>query len=367
MIKIIQVDSFSGLGGGQKVMFEIIKGLRTEFDFLVAAPPGLFLEKYSKLGVKFHQLKRKNLFDTVKELRNLIKKEKPEILHLHGTRAATWGRLAVIGLRNKPQIIYTLHGFHLPRRDFFVRWFLLGLERFLNQWTDVLICVSEADKNLVKKYKTISFPKIKVIKNGIDIDKFQISQEGIEKTKKELKLEDNFILCSVGRLHPPKDVSTILRGLKLVISEIPNLKLLTVGDGPFRDSLERETKGLGLKKYVDFLGFREDIPTLINLSDIIILSTRWEGLPLAPLEAGASKKPIIASDVEGVREAVIDGKTGYLFSPGSEKDLAEKILELTKSKELRERMGENGLEFVSKNFSKERMIKEYQKLYQLIL
>ena len=109
------------------------------------------------------------------------------------------------------------------------------------------------------------------------------------------------------------------------------------------------------------------MPVLINLSDIIILSTHWEALGLVCLEAGAARKPIIASNVDGPREAVIDGKTGFLFEPKSEKDLADKILKLYKDKELRKAMGESGYQFVSENFNKEKMIQNYKNLYQSLI
>jgi glycosyltransferase involved in cell wall biosynthesis len=275
--------------------------------------------------------------------------------------------LAVLGLKNKPKVIYTLHGFHIARKPFYLKWPLIFMERFLNRLTDVLVCVSEADRRLVLQYGTIAKDRIAVIKNGIDIERFVKNENLIQDIKKQLELHDEFIITSIGRLHPPKDFSTILRALKIILAKIGNVKLLIVGDGPLREFLEKETGKLELNECVKFLGSREDIPELIYLSDIIILSTNWEGLPLVPLEAGACKKPIIASMVEGVGEVVIDGQTGYLFCPGSAKDLADKILKLYYSKELREKMGEAGYQFVTKNFNKEKMLKEYQGLYQSML
>jgi glycosyltransferase involved in cell wall biosynthesis len=296
-------------------------------------------------------------------MRKFIKKETPDIIHAHGTRAAFWARLAVSTFKNRPRVIYTLHGFHILKRNFYTRWLLLVVERFLNHWTDVLVCVSEADKNLVLKYKTIPLEKIRLIKNGIDVEKFQMTPKLIDSLKRELGIENSFVLTTIGRLHPQKDFSTIIKTLKLIISQDKNFKLLVIGDGPLRKSLEKEAEGLGLNQYVRFLGFREDISMLIDISDIIILSTKWEGLPLVPLEAGVCKKPVIASDVDGIRETIIDKKTGYLFKPASEKDLASKILKLSKSKELREKIGESAFEFISKNFDKRKMVENYKDLY----
>ncbi|MFH1677736.1 MAG: glycosyltransferase family 4 protein [Patescibacteria group bacterium] len=364
MIKITQLNSHSGIGGGERVMFDIVKGLKYNFKFSIMAPSGVFLEKYSQLEIEIEKLKKQNFIKNIFQIKNFVKNKQPDIIHVHGTRAAFWARIAIIGLKKRPKIIYTLHGFHIIRKYFLIRWILLVIERFLNRWTDVLVCVSEADKNLVLKYKTISQDKIVVINNSIDIIKFQINQDLIESLKQKLSLENQFIITTIARLHPPKDILTILKAVKLLINKISDIKLLIVGDGPLRESLEQETKKLGLEQCVKFLGSREDVPVLINLSDIIVLSTKWEGLPLAPLEAGACKKSIIASDVEGVRETIINKKTGYLFQPGSEKDLAEKILKLAESKELRKKIGENAFKFISVNFDEKIMINKHQKLYQ---
>ena len=368
-MKVLVIHSTEKISGGEKVSLEIIQGLKNQYEFVLFVPqkPDKDLRNSYFKNLNVICPPDKGLFSRIRILRKILIRKNFEIIHAHGTRAAFLARLAIIGLKNRPKIVYTLHGFHLIRRPFLFRWFFLSLEKILNRWTDILVCVSEADKNLVLKYKTNTSEKIKIIKNKIDIEKFQATKELEEKTKKELGLEDNFVLCTIGRLHLQKDFSTVLRALNLIEFKMRNPKLLIVGDGPLRDSLERETKGLGIEKYVNFLGFREDIPILINLSDIIILSTKWEGLPLTPLEAGASRKPIIASNIEGVKETIIDDKTGFLFNPGSAEDLAEKILTLYNQEELRKKTGENAFRFVSENFSKERMIQEYENLYKEIL
>jgi glycosyltransferase involved in cell wall biosynthesis len=362
MIKILKIDTYSGIGGGEAVMFYIVNSLKRKFHFVVAIPQGFYFDNYKRLNIRTYELKA-SFFSGVFSIYKIIKVEKPDILHAHGTRSAILGRIATLFVKEKPKIVYTLHGFHIIRRNWLVKYGLLSLEKFLNKWTDVLVCVSQADKELVLEHKTIQPEKIKVIRNGINIQKFQVAQDIIRKTKEGLGLENSFVLISIARLHPQKDITTILKALKLIIVQIRNVKLLIVGGGPLKEPLENETERLNLRNYVEFLGSRQDVPVLINISDVVILSTNWEGLPLIPLEAGACKKPVIASDVEGVREVVINNKTGYLFKKGDTGDLADKIMELYKDKGLRIRMGEEGYKFVLNNFSKERMIKEYEKLY----
>jgi len=363
MVKVLQVNPYSGIGGGEAVMFSIVKSLKDKFEFIVATPEGFYFEKYKRLNVKIYKLSASLLKDIFK-VRIIIKHEQPEILHAHGTRAAVLARIAIFFVKRKPKLIYTIHGFHITRRNWIVKEILLLFERFLNRWTNnIVVCVSESDKRRVLKYKMIRPEKIRIVRNGINIQKFQISQDKIQKTKEELGVRDEFILISIARLHPQKDIATILSALKLLVAQIRDIRLLIVGDGPLRRLLENKMEGLDLRKYVKFLGFRNDTPVLINLSDVVVLSTNWEGLPLVPIEAGASKKPIVASDVEGVREVVVNNKTGYLFKKGDAKDLAEKILKLYQDEKLRIEVGEEGYKFVLDNFSKERMVEEYKKLY----
>ena len=113
MIKILQLDSYSGIGGGQRIALSIVKRLKNSFDFIIVSPAGPFVENYSRLGIRIEKIDSKSLSGKIKEIRKYIKKETPDIVHAHGTRAALWVRLAVIGFKNKPKIIYTLHGFHI--------------------------------------------------------------------------------------------------------------------------------------------------------------------------------------------------------------------------------------------------------------
>lgn len=364
MAAILEVDSSSGLGGGQRVMFDIVSGLSHDFVFLIASPRGVYSKKYENLGMHFFELSGNW---PIGSLRRIIRDESPDILHAHGTRAALWARLSVIGLKKKPALIYTLHGLHIARRKIPLRWLYLALERFANRWTDKLVCVSFADKREVLGYKLINPSRIEVIRNGIRISDFVLDAKAIAKKRKEMRLDNRFVLIGVGRLHPQKDFSTLLLAFKEVIRENKDAIMLIVGDGPLRGSLEEETHNLGIAENVRFLGFREDIPLLINISDILVLSSNWEAFGLVCVEASAAKKPVIASDIEGVRETVIGNETGYLFRKGSATDLAKKILSLSASGELRKKMGEAGFSFASKNFSVDMMVAGYKKLFSGII
>jgi len=356
--KILQINSSSNVGGGPQVMWDISQGLNIFFDFIILAPKGFFIDKYKEAGFKVNILTGLKFF----KIRQEIKKERPTIIHAHGTRAAT-----CLFFKGRPKIVYTVHGFHILRKNFVIRFFLLNLEKFLNYWTDVLICVGRGDEELVLKRGVIPSRKVKVIRNGIELEKFNLSPDLIGDKRNELGLKAKFILVSVGRLHPQKDFLTLINAVDLLKEKIIGLKVLIIGDGPLREKLEQEVERLELRDKILFLGKRDDVPGLMGLSDGVILSTNWEGLALVPLEAGASRKVIIASRVGGVEESILDGETGFLFEKGSHKELAEKIKKLYKSSEQRKKMGERAHKYVLDNFSREKMIEEYKKLYNSLI
>jgi glycosyltransferase involved in cell wall biosynthesis len=360
MAKILCLDSYSGIGGGQKVMFDIISGLKQDHTFVVASPLGIYSRKYMNIGLRYLELKSRW---PVTDVRQIIKEESPDVLHMNGTRAAFWGRIAVIGLKKRPKTVYVLHGFHIIRRKGPVRYALVCAERLLNRWTDVLVCVSGSDKELVEKNRTINKPKIIVIRNGIDTSVYRMDLKEVKSARESMGLGSALVISTVGRLDYPKDYSTILKAMRILKGKDLSLKLLVIGDGPLRASLEQEAGRLELEADVSFVGFRDDVPLLMNVSDIVVLSSRWEGLPGVCLEAGAAGKPMVASDVAGVRDVVLDNKTGYLFAFGSADDLAAKIEKLASSASLMADMGRAGYEYVSANYDRNRMIEGYRSLY----
>ena len=346
MIKVFQINASSDAGGGPQVMWDIVQGLKNYFDFIILAPEGFFMEKYRRLGFQNIVLTRFKIF----QIRRQIKKQAPDIIHVHGTRAAFWTRLSVLFLKDRPNIIYTLHGLHIVRRNF--SFIFLFLERILNHFVDVLVCVSQADRALVLKHKIIDDNKIVVVRNGIDLSKFGLAPPGKSKI---------FTLLSVGRLHPQKDFSTLIKAMSIINKKI---KLLIVGEGPLRENLEYQIKKLNLGNKVFLLGKRNDVPKLMALCDGVVLSSNWEGLALVPLEAGSVGKVVIASKIGGIEESIVDGETGFLFEKGCAQNLAQKIEKLYNlGADNREKMGQRAHQHIAANFSKEKMIENYRLLY----
>lgn len=355
--KILYVDSAVKAGGGQIIVVMLIDGLGEDFDVSLATPGSIDIK-----GAKSIVLSRSGFWGKVIEIRSFYKQGKFDLVHAHGTRAAAWARLAAIGCKHPP-IVYTLHGFHIARKKSWMRPALLFAERFLNKWVAKLICVSESDKELAERFRIIDPRKILLIRNGIEASRFNLAKEEVDRWKKDLGMVDKLVVGVIARLNQPKDFKTLLRAVKIAEAEVSNLHVLIAGEGPLREQIERDVRKLRLEKRVTLLGWYEDIPSLITGSDIIVLSSRWEGLPLTPLEAGAGARPVIASDSGGTPETVLHGKTGYLFKVGQVDQLAEYLVELANSSSKRQQMGNAARNFVKKNFNKKDMIAAHKNLY----
>lgn len=363
-ISVLLVNPSAGLGGGSTISNNLAIGLdKNIFEVFIFFPekgPAMSTLKEAK-KVNILISPKPNLCAILFFLYSFLKKNKIDIVHTQGTRAAFWIKLAFLFLRKKPKFIYTLHGLHIAHRPFFQKYPLLYLERSLNILVDRLVCPSLSVKSSAEKYKIIKKTKIELIYNGIDIKKFT---QAFPLDKKSLNIPENYLIISaIQRLNFPKDVSTILRAFKKAIESFENVILLVVGSGPLMSELQKEAKDLGIEKKVLFLGERFDIANILTVSDIVILSSAYEAFGLSLAEAMAAKKPVIGTNVEGIKEIVENRKNGFLVEFGNEKKMAEAMLLLLNDPKLRGKMGENGFEFIREKFPLEKMIKDYQNLY----
>ena len=322
-------------------------------------------------GVIFHRLDFATGFSVsaLGRLRGLL--ADVQILHMHGARAALFGRLALLSLPSgsRQRSIYSIHGFAAPHYAFARRQLLLGVERLLAPATDWWVCVSNAERQALLSTGIADPLRVQVIWNGIDTSRFTPERTGQSDTKRDLGLPvDAYVATTICRLFRPRDFGTLLAAFRSVKSELDSAHLLIVGDGPLRSEVENQVRALQLTSSVHLLGMRRDIPRLLQASDVLVLSSRgWEGLPLTVLEAMASALPVIASDVGGTREALQDGETGYLYPPGDAATLASLLLRLAGDPALAAAMGRSGLARVRQYFGVGRMVQETAALYERLV
>lgn len=321
------------------------------------------------------QLKRKIEFKddliAFSKIFNLIRKERPHVVHTHMSKAGTLGRLAATLLR-VPVKVHTFHGhvFHSYFSPIGTKTALF-IERIFARFTDNVITVSDSIKNDVcDRFKVADRAKTSVIGLGLDLDRFRRS--GLLKglLKKELKLDEGTLLVGiVGRLTAVKNHMLFLESARLLKEESPglNVKFLIVGDGELRKELEKSVKILGIEDCVHFTGWRKDMPVIYADLDIVALTSLNEGTPLSLIEAMASGKAIVATSVGGVPNLIKNRETGLLVDSNNAAQLKEAIMTLLRDKGLRATLGQEGAKFVHERYSKERLVTDIKTLYKTLL
>jgi glycosyltransferase involved in cell wall biosynthesis len=327
-------------------------------------------EDFVTAGIPFHcvDIASSLSLRALRQIRSLA--ANVDILHVHGARAALFGRLAVMSLRQRrPLVLYTIHGFAAPHYPPPRRQVLMLVERCLMHRTDQWICVSHSEKDSLLTTGLGDARHTTVIWNGICLEPFRGAISQRYPVRRALGVPaDGFVVTTVCRLYRPRDFPTLLDAFGKLVEVLPEACLLIVGDGPLRSQVERDIASLALQHHVRLLGMRPDVPQILGASDVFVLSSRgWEGLPLSVLEAMASSLPVVASDVGGTPEAVIDGQTGFLCAPGDASALLQGLRSLALDSVLAQTMGQRGVARVKECFTAQRMVTETAALYESLV
>ncbi|HEY7116360.1 MAG TPA: glycosyltransferase [Tepidisphaeraceae bacterium] len=210
--------------------------------------------------------------------------------------------------------------------------------------------------------------RIKVIPNGVDVRRYRRARERRD-ARRELSLPDScsHVLAIVGRLEEQKGHRFLLDAIQHLRGTFPGVCVLVAGDGSLRADLQEKAQTLGIERHVRFLGHCGNIQSVLDASDVFVLSSLWEALPFALLEAMASGLPIVATAVAGVPELVLHGETGFLVQPADPTGLASALRTLMASEELRASMGMAGQERVEREFSQRSMLAKTEETYRELL
>jgi len=366
-IKIMHILHTLGTAGLQKGVVNIANQLNSngfEISICCLEESGTF-EKRLNPGTKVFVMNKPPGIDYTLPLRlaKLFRREKTMIVHTHSVGTYLYGAIGA-KLAWMPRIIHGEHGdLHQPSGS---RPIDINIRRYLSHITDVIHTVSADLKNSLVRMTGIKPEKIVTILNGVELDKFKIAQNPQLRKILGIGMKD-LVIGTVSRLSPVKNFELLIQ----VIPEINHTglypKVLFVGDGPSRPNLESLTKQYGLEKQIIFLGDRSDVPDLLNVMDIFILTSFSEGLSNSIMEAMAAGLPVVATNVGGNPELVIHNETGFLFPSQDASILAQQIIELTNDPEKRHRMGLAGRKRMEEFFTLEKMIRNYENLYRSVL
>lgn len=355
-----------GFFGAENVMVQLSKELRSlkygVYVGILGNSRNSYLEavkEAEKLGLNIQVFPCNGKFDikAIIKIRQYIKRNRIGVIHSHGYKSNFYGILASFNLNVLR--VTTCHNWlgNKLKMKLYAR-----LDKFLLNKFDRIIAVSD---DLLEEIlpNVSSRDKVTVINNGVDLNKFQPSG-GDARLKKTMGMkEGETVVGAIGRLTEEKGQVYLIRAFAEIVPEFPKAKLLIVGDGPLRNSLESEARNLGLEDKVVFAGIRNDIPEILNITDVFVLPSLEEAMPMALLEAMAARRPIVATRVGAVSNIIEDKVSGLLVGPKDPIALSRSIAYLLKNKTIASSLGENSYDIVRNNFSAGRMAREYIKAY----
>lgn len=300
-----------------------------------------------------------------------LKKYQTDIVHAQGWGTYIEGLLALKFINcRRSKFIFAFHGKTLSDvQDGFPFRRRLA-QKWASYFTDAIIAPSKHMADDYGRINWISPDKIRIIYNGIDLNRFSGK---FQDSKQKIGLQKgDFVIGFVGRLDPVKNLVGLVKIYKMFVDKVPlsnrsKLRLLIVGAGQERENLNKITQDLGLSDQVVLFGQSNNVPLCLSAMDVYIQPSFYEGHSITILEAMASGLPIISTDVGGTSEIITNGATGFLFDPNDYKRMAMKLLTFFQNAALREKIGRTGRKKIQEKFSVKRMVQEYEKLYADLL
>jgi glycosyltransferase involved in cell wall biosynthesis len=344
---------------------------------LIAGPGGLLTrEAHALEGVEVRLIP--SLIREIRPLQDLrafwelvgtFRRLRPKIVHTHSSKAGILGRLAA-WLAGVPCILHTIHGYGVtPAQPFWLQRGLIALEWVVGRVTTHWIAVSQADRRQGIEWGLFTASKVSVVRPGIDPAAFAGRIDVTERDRLRAMLgvgPDQLLVGTVSCLKPQKAPEDFIRVAALVCQRVPAAKCVLVGDGAMRPQIEAMLEAEGLRERVTLLGWRRDVASLLKAFDVFVLTSRWEGLPCAILEARASRIPIVATRVGGAAEAIVEGIQGTLCPAGDVRAMAGRVCQILGDERLRADL-RNGPQELPEEFTIQETVKQYQSLYTYLL
>lgn len=353
-MKICFLITGMGVGGAERHLSKLIPLLKSD-KFIVSLSN---IDDFGKIlenqGVRIYYLgfKKFNFFSVINRFRNILQKEKPDILDSYLIHSSLFGRIfgKLFGIK---KVISSV------RNDYSTFRFLSFLDRITQNKVDLYLINSYSLFSYVNQILRVPIRKIKVIQNGLDLEKIYTNLDYKYNIRKELGLkEERIIIISISRLRKQKNLSILIKAMQHLDD---NFILVIVGDGSERNNLIKLTNELKIKHRVYFLGKRFDIFNILNSSDIFILPSKIEGMSNALLEAMALKKCCIVSNIPQNRELIEDYVNGLTFKIDNEIELSEKILYALENKG-NITYGENAYQIIKSKYNINVIAKKYEKI-----
>jgi glycosyltransferase involved in cell wall biosynthesis len=359
-MKVAYVITKSEFGGAQEYLRILMSSMRQYDRLLITGDTGYLTETAARLDVPYqickgliHPVRPWQDFKAMINMYRLLRDEKPDLVHANSSKAGVIARVAAL-FAGVPAV-FTAHGWAFTegadrRGAEFYKW----VERLSSFITRQIICVSDYDAALARRYDVVEGSQVMTVHNGIPDLPNCVSALDNEVPR----------IVMVARFAAPKDYQTLLHAAAM-LGDL-DFRLQCVGDGPLLEQCKALSSALGLSERVEFTGASGKVADILRAADIFALISRWEGFPISVLEGMRAGLPVVATRVGGIPEAVTDGVTGMLVAPNSHIELATALRRLIADDSLRKRMGGAGRERYLSHFTSERMIGETVGVYESI-
>lgn len=322
-----------------------------------------------------HMNREINLIDDVKSIYNLaklLKREKYDIVHTHNAKAGIIGRVAG-KIAKVPVIIHTSHGLPFYEGQEVLKFYLYKfIERLGSKFCDAIGSQNLEDLNLIRRH--ITNKRNYYEGNGVDLNRLDnwdqiIDNKKLQKMKANLGIPNSTKVILVGaRFEPIKGHDFLLKGLHLLTQRYNgDFACLLAGKGNLQENIQNKIEELGLNNNVKIIGYKTNIYPYIKLADLVVLTSKKEGIPRIIMESMAFSKPVVATNVLGTRELVRNNKTGFLIPYNDKNMLAEKILKLLDNQELSIKFGNNARKVIEQEFTEEIVAERINDIYVNLL
>lgn len=358
-------------GGVDRYLKMLLKYLDSDtYENVMVCSYDYVRSDYNKLTSNFHHvdmgraISPKADLKAILEVRKLIKEENPDIVYAHSSKAGAIARIANIGIKN--HCVYNPHGWAFNMKCKRVKQMVYAaIERVLAHFCDTIICISDAEKQSAKKKHICNDKKLQVIFNGVDIDRYlkSLKKEKVV-TRESLGIPENaFVIGASGRLTAQKAPDVFIRAAKMIKDKIPEAYFLMVGDGELKEDIWAYAEKYGLSDCLTITGWVKEPLDYVNLFDVAMLLSRWEGFGLALPEYMMADKPIVASNVDAIPNIIKNNVNGVLVEPDRPHEVFEAIMKIYKDHKFTNELVHNGNIIVKERFDAKRAAKEHEDMF----
>jgi len=361
MIRVLHMMEGPDPGGAETVLVEIAGHLGPGFESEgLVLVPGWIHSTLRERGIHTHMLPLERSFDLTWAVRlaRLVRARGIDLIQSHEFTTNCYATLAA-RLARVP-IVCTVHG----KSYYPTRYYRRAAYRWAARKADAFVAVSEDLARFLNRRLGIPERRLRVILNGVDLTRYGPAPAARAAVRKALDLPaDGFVALTVAALFEVKAHADLIDAAAIVLRTHPGALFLFAGEGPLEQDLRDRAERLGVAKRIRFLGFRRDVPELLAASDVFVLPSQSEGLPVSVVEASAAGLPVVATDVGGTGEVVEHDRTGLLVPARDPERLAAAIGRIAADPEAARRMGAAGRERAHGRFGLEQMMADYRRLY----